>query len=229
MDHPWKTSPASPIRLSDEIISHLGRELRTVYGDPSQQRVPTDLKRLVRRTFEAVRARQEPIDEAFMAGLLANLPALKKFACSLTHVPERADDLVQETLLRALSKPERYETGTNLRAWLFTILKNQFYTSTRSNRREVEDVDGSWALALSVPPEQEDKLVHQKFASAFESLRPDYQEVLSLVVLEGLSYEEAAQQAGCAVGTIKSRVNRARQHLAQQMHLTEDDIGGSRV
>src|SRR6478735_2488492 len=132
---------------------------------------------------------------------MAYLPELRSFAVSLSRSPERAEDLVQETVLRALSQHELYEKGSNLRAWLFTILKNLFFTNTRRSRREVEDADGSMALGLSVPPEQEAKLLHRKFASAFDELRPEYQEVLSLIFLEGLSYEEAATRAGCAVGT----------------------------
>ena len=99
-------------------------------------------------------------------------------------------------------------------------------SSARRKRREVEDADGSSALSLRVPPDQEDKLVHQKLASAFGGLRTEFQEVLSSVILEGLSYEETAVRTGCAVGTVKSRVNRARKQLAQNMHLTEDDVVG---
>ena len=203
-------SEAIPLGLSEEIISHLGVELRKLYADPLEQKVPVYLRRLRKRAFQVLRARHEPVSEAFVAELMSLLPEVRRFALSLTRDLNHAEDLIQETVLRALSQHERYAEGTNLRAWLFTILRNLFFTGTRRGRREVEDPDGSLALALSVLPDQEDKLVHQKLASAFGGLRTEFQEVLSSVFLEGLSYEETAVRAGCAVGTVKSRVNRAR-------------------
>jgi RNA polymerase sigma-70 factor (ECF subfamily) len=93
-------------------------------------------------------------EPALRDGLLAAVPSLRAFAISLCGHVDRADDLVQDTLLRALSNIDRFERGTNLNAWLFTILRNLFHSEYRKRRREVEDPDGSYAARLRVQPEQ---------------------------------------------------------------------------
>jgi RNA polymerase sigma-70 factor (ECF subfamily) len=128
--------------------------------------------------------------------------------------PDRADDLVQETLLRALANVNSFEPGTNMSAWLFTILRNLFRSEYRKRRREVEDADGSYAQSLTSLPNQSSHLELDEFRKALELLPTDQRESLILVGASGFSYEEAAQICGCAVGTIKSRVNRARSRLA---------------
>jgi RNA polymerase sigma-70 factor (ECF subfamily) len=149
--------------------------------------------------------------------ILATLPSLRAFAMSLTGHSDRADDLVQETLMRAVANIHRFEAGTNLNAWLFTILRNLFHSEYRKRRREVEDADGSYAARLSAPPEQGARLDFEDFRKALAHIPVDQREALLLVGAEGLSYEEAAQVCGVAVGTIKSRVNRARSRLAQML------------
>src|SRR5215217_1605506 len=143
-------------------------------------------------------------------GLLAAIPALRAFAISLCGNRDRADDLLQETIARAIGALSRFEPGTNLQAWLFTILRNQFYTDHRRRGREVQDTEGSYAASLTALPEQEDKVAHQDVLAALQRLRPDQREALLLVGAQGLSYEEAAEIVGVAVGTVKSRVHRAR-------------------
>ena len=151
--------------------------------------------------------------------LLAAIPALRAFAISLSGKPDRADDLVQETLMKAWANMASYAPGTNLRAWVFTILRNIFYSQYRKRKREVEDADGHMAARLSTPPEQNGHMEFADFRSALLKLPADQREALILVGASGLSYEEAADICGCAVGTIKSRVNRARGRLVELLGL----------
>ena len=149
--------------------------------------------------------------------MLAQLPTLRAFAVSLCGNFDRADDLVQETLLKAWQNLDKFEEGTNLRAWLFTILRNSYFSELRKRRREVEDADGKMTASLSVAPDQQGHLDMQDFRKALATLPPEQREALVLVGAVGMSYEEAAAIAKCAVGTIKSRVNRARIRLAQML------------
>ncbi len=159
---------------------------------------------------------------AFKSELIELLPSLRAFARSLAHNSAQADDLVQDTLVKALANVERFEPGTNLRAWLFTILRNHYYSQLRKLKREVEDADGKFAARLAVRPEQDGSVDLEDFKVAFQQLAPDHREVLTLVGASGCSYEEAATICGCAVGTIKSRVNRARRKLADLLGLDDD-------
>lgn len=165
-------------------------------------------------------------DPTIADALLAAVPSLRAFAISLSGNVDRADDLVQDTLLRALSHIDSFEPGTNLHAWLFTILRNLFHSEYRKQRREVPDVDGIHASRLAGQPEQSDRLFMEDFKIALGRLPPDQREALLLVGASGFSYEEAASICNCAVGTIKSRVNRARTRLAQMLSMeTVDDLG----
>lgn len=159
----------------------------------------------------------------FKAELIELLPSLRAFARSLARNPAQADDLVQDTLVKALANVERFEPGTNLRAWLFTILRNHYYSQLRKAKREVEDVEGRYAARLASRPEQDGSVDLEDFKAAFAQLAPDHREVLTLVGASGCSYEEAAQICECAVGTIKSRVNRARKKLTDLLGLEETD------
>jgi len=158
-------------------------------------------------------------NSSLKAELLATIPSLRAFAMSLAGQPDRADDLVQETLMKAWANLSRYEAGTNLRAWLFTILRNTFYSEHRKHRLEIEDADGHLAAGLSTPARQNDHMDFEDFRVALLQLAPDQREALILVGASGLSYEEAAEICGCAVGTIKSRVNRARGRLGELLGL----------
>jgi RNA polymerase sigma-70 factor (ECF subfamily) len=149
---------------------------------------------------------------------------LRAFARSLGHDPSRADDLVQETILKAWSNLGSFKEGTNMRAWLFTILRNTFYSEIRKHRREVEDIDGRFAAQISEKPAQQGVMDLRDFNDAFATLPPDQREALTLVGASGFSYEEAAAVCGCAVGTVKSRVNRARARLLELLH--DDDKDG---
>jgi RNA polymerase sigma-70 factor, ECF subfamily len=159
-------------------------------------------------------------------GILAAVPNLRAFAMSLSGSIDRADDLVQETLLRALANIDSFEPGTNLPAWLFTILRNQFRTEYRKRRREVEDADGRFASTLMAYPEQQSRIELEEFRKALDELTADQREALILVGASGFSYEQAAKICGCAVGTVKSRVNRARIKLAQLLSIEDNaDFG----
>ena len=167
---------------------------------------------------------------AVREAMLAALPNLRAFALSLCHNTDRADDLVQDTILRAWKNLDRFEVGTNLNAWLFTILRNGFYSQHRKARRHVEDPDGFFAGRLRTAPEQNAKCDFQDLRAALARLKPQHREALLLIVAEGLSYEDAAQVCGIAIGTIKSRVNRARERLAQLLAVEEaEDLGPDRV
>jgi RNA polymerase sigma-70 factor, ECF subfamily len=159
-------------------------------------------------------------------GLLAAVPHLRAFAISLCGSPDRADDLVQETLAKALANVDRFERGTILNAWLFRILRNHFYTELRQGRRVVEDPDGAFAARLTSQPEQDARLTHQDLLVALGKLRFHYREALLLVGAEGFSYDEAGAIIGVATGTVKSRVHRARAELAKLLGLNAiEDFG----
>ncbi|MDR3494987.1 MAG: sigma-70 family RNA polymerase sigma factor [Ancalomicrobiaceae bacterium] len=158
--------------------------------------------------------------------LLAEIPSLRAFAISLSGSLDRADDLVQETLMKAWASSDNFSEGTSLRAWMFTIMRNTFYSQHRKQRREVQDVDGEAAARMVSAPEQHGHLDLADFRTALARLPPDQREALILVGASGFSCEEAAAICNCAVGTVKSRVNRARQRLIQLMAVDPaDDFG----
>lgn len=161
---------------------------------------------------------------SFREELVEHLPSLRAFAISLCGQPHQADDLVQETLLKALANRNKFEAGTNLRAWLFTILRNVYFSLHRKRRREVEDVDGALTASLVAKPEQYGHVDLKDFQRALLNVPDEQREALLLVGAAGFSYEEAATVANCAIGTVKSRVNRARARLAKDLGMTEDEV-----
>ena len=139
--------------------------------------------------------------------LLAALPSLRAFAISFTNNRDRADDLVQETILR-----------------------NLFHSDYRKRKHEVEDADGAYAARLKTHPDQQSHLDFEDFRTALATLPRDQREALLFIGAHGLSYEEAAQVCNVAVGTVKSRVNRARLKLAYLLDLTsEAELGPDNV
>src|SRR5712691_6105596 len=135
--------------------------------------------------------------------MLADVPNLRAFAISLCGNVDRANDLVQETLLRATANIDSFQPGTNMSAWLFTILRNLFRSEYRRRRREIEDTDGSYAETLNSLPEQHSRVEFEEFRVALAALPQEQREALILVGASGFSYEEAAAICDCAVGTIK--------------------------
>jgi RNA polymerase sigma-70 factor (ECF subfamily) len=160
--------------------------------------------------------------------MLDAVPSLRAFAISLCGNIDRADDLVQEALLRAWANMGSFQPGTNMSAWLFTILRNVFRSEYRKRRREVEDVDGFYAESLTSLPEQNSRVEIVEFRNALMLLPSEQRESLFLVGASGFTYEEAAQICGCAVGTIKSRVNRARSRLAEVLSIDSASDFGNR-
>lgn len=155
--------------------------------------------------------------------LVAHLPAMRAFAMSLTRDPALADDVVQDAIVKAWVNLDKFEPGTNMRAWLFTILRNNFYSHSRRIRREVEDIDGAHAARLAIKPEHDGRLQLGDFRAAFGRLPATQREALFLVGASGFSYDEAAEMCGVAVGTIKSRANRARKALEARLDLRAGD------
>jgi RNA polymerase sigma-70 factor (ECF subfamily) len=164
-----------------------------------------------------------PLSDELRASLLNAIPHLRAFAISLTGKVDQADDLVQEAILRGLSHLDSFTPGTDLQAWLFTILRNLFYTSLRKRRREVEDPDGVIAGMLSTAPEQHGRLDLNDLRTALGKLSVEQREALLLVGAEGMSYEEAAAICEVNIGTIKSRINRARTRLAELLDVADAD------
>lgn len=156
-------------------------------------------------------------------GLLDIIPNLRAFALSLTRSSDRADDLVQETLVKAWNKFHLFQEGTNLKAWVFTIMRNEFYSQMRKRGREVQDTDGVFSAQLATHAQQDGHMDMRDFRSALEELPEDQREALVLIGANGFSYEEAAEITGVAVGTIKSRVSRARTKLMDELQVS----GGS--
>jgi len=167
--------------------------------------------------------------------LIKAIPNLRAFAISLCGQVDQADDLVQDTLVKAWNKLDSFEEGTNLKAWLFTILRNTHFSNFRKTKREVADPDGEQAARAAVSPRQEGHIDVQDLLQALEQLPVDQREALILVGAEGFSYEQAAIISDCAVGTIKSRVNRARVRLTEILRVdpasdfSPDQLAGAAI
>ena len=160
----------------------------------------------------------DPRDE-----IVTHFPALRAFALSLTRNSATADDMMQDTVLKAWSNMDKFQAGTNMRAWLFTILRNTFYSSRRKLNREVPDIDNVFSDNLAVKPDHDGRLQMMEFKEALGELPDEQREALILVGASGFSYEDAAEMCGVATGTIKSRVNRARAKLTALLHLDENE------
>ena len=154
---------------------------------------------------------------AFKRELTDVVPHLRAFARGLCGRPDMADDLVQETLLKAWAAQERFEPGTSMRAWTFVILRNAYLTDMRRNRFRGEYDEGVAERILTAPAGQEEPIHLSDMHRALRTLPPKHREALLLVGAGGFSYEEAANICGCAVGTIKSRVGRARSALSSMI------------
>jgi RNA polymerase sigma-70 factor (ECF subfamily) len=142
------------------------------------------------------------------------IPNLRAFALSLTQSAQHSDDLVQDTLVKALSNLDKFEMGTNLRAWLFTILRNSFYNEIRYKKyHQTASLDEIDPGAMDLRATQEKYIEFQDVLKGLGRLVPEQREAIILIAAEGLSYEEAAAICKCPVGTVKSRLSRARRRL----------------
>ncbi|MEP7348875.1 MAG: sigma-70 family RNA polymerase sigma factor [Sphingorhabdus sp.] len=152
--------------------------------------------------------------DEFRAQLLAVIPALRGFARGLCGNRELADDMAQDAMMRAWAAQKSFTPGTNFRAWIFMILRNQFYTTIRRNSRMVSWDPEVAERVLVEQAGQQDGLNLEDVAAALQKLPFEQREVLMLIGANGLSYEEAAEVMGCAIGTIKSRLARGRAALS---------------
>ena len=166
--------------------------------------------------------RSEEDKRAFKRELTGVVPHLRAFARGLCGRPDMADDLVQETLLKAWAAQDRFEPGTSMRAWTFVILRNAYLTDMRRNRFRGDYDENVAERILTAPAGQEEPLHLSDLHRALLTLPPERREALLLVGAGGFSYEEAANICRCAVGTIKSRVGRARAALTSMIE--EGDI-----
>lgn len=164
---------------------------------------------------QAVPSSQGGVSKSFGDELIAALPMLRAFARSLCGSQTLADDLVQETAVRALANQSSFTPGTNFSAWLITILRNHYYSEGRKRRREVEDIDEQHAAKMSEKPQQEDRIAVGEFLRAMAAIPDEQREALILVGASGFSYEQAARICSVRTGTIKSRVSRARSRLQE--------------
>jgi RNA polymerase sigma factor (sigma-70 family) len=228
-----RPSHAPPINravaLPADVLAHLGQQLASAFEVTDGSTLPDSfaapLARLERALVSAA-GTQPAAAETLRDALLAAVPGLRTFAFSLTRDADRADDLVQDTLVRAWAKADSFTAGTNLTAWLFTILRNLFYSEQRKRKREVEDADGKKAERLVSLPDQNARAELADFRTALVRLPAPQQEALMLIGAHGLSYEEAAEIVGVAIGTVKSRVNRARTRLVELLGMDgTGDIG----
>ncbi len=151
--------------------------------------------------------------------LLETLPSLKAFSIMLTRDRTWAEDLTQETVLRVLAKSDQFQPGTNFKAWAFTIMRHQHIDQARRRRREATTFGDASAIEnlMATKAPQEDAMVLGELLQAVDTLNKAQRETLMLVVGSGLSYEEAAKVCGCPIGTIRSRLARARQELEAKM------------
>jgi RNA polymerase sigma-70 factor, ECF subfamily len=162
-------------------------------------------------------------DKVFRDQLVALLPSLRAFSRGLCGHREMADDLAQDTMMRAWAARESYTQGSNFRAWMFMIMRNQFYTTIRKNARSTSLDPEVAERVLVVAPAQQNGINVEDVAKALQKLPAEQREVLLLIGANGLSYEEAADVIGCAIGTVKSRLARGRTALAALIDGPSDD------
>ena len=153
------------------------------------------------------------------ADLIALLPRLRRFAFFLAGTSGRAEDMVQDAVMRALENAHRFQAGTNLKAWVFTILRNVFYSDLRKGHGHFQSLENVDALEPAVAPNQDANLEFGEFRRTFERLGDSQRQALFLVGANGLTYEESAKMCGCPVGTMKSRVSRGRRELRRVLAL----------
>ncbi|WP_374410985.1 sigma-70 family RNA polymerase sigma factor [Novosphingobium colocasiae] len=165
-----------------------------------------------------------PADEGFRRELLGVLPHLRAFARGLCGRPDFADDLVQEATIKAWVARDRYTPGTNMRAWTFAILRNHYLSELRRSRRQTDLDEGAVERMLVMDADQEGPLHLSDMETALSKLAPERREAVLLVGASGFSYEDAAEIAGCPIGTMKSRVARARADLARLLDGEADAV-----
>jgi RNA polymerase sigma-70 factor (ECF subfamily) len=158
--------------------------------------------------------------------IVRELPYLRRFARALTANAANADDIVHDCVVKALENSDKFEPGTNLRAWLFTILRNGFISDIRRGRRRLAETDSPrWAVGGIAAPNQEGALMLNRLQAAMTRLPHEQRTVLALVVVEGMNYDQAAKMLDLPVGTVRSRLSRARQALREIVEGSEEPAG----
>ncbi len=178
---------------------------------------------------QSLRVVARPVDEEGLRNeMLHALPSVRNFARSLCGTVEHADDIVQEAVANALSSMHTFQPGTNMAAWLMTITRNAFLNGCRKRARDLAYKNEMTVTApRSARPNQDNRVAHSQVMALLSRLPPEQREALLLVGASGLSQDDAAERCGVAVGTIKSRVHRARQRLSDMMNLQDGDLNGA--
>jgi len=153
-------------------------------------------------------------EDNFQAQLIELMPALRSFARRFYAKSSDIDDLVQDTIVKALSNSDKFEDGTRLKSWLFTIMRNRFCTNFKLAKRERVGLDENIGDRPTTPASQDWAIACHELEGAMDRLPEKYRAALDMIIIQGFSYETAANRSGCPVGTMKSRVNRARMQLA---------------
>lgn len=166
-------------------------------------------------------------DRAFKAALVALIPQLRAFARSLTGDPAAADDLAQDAMLKAWDARASFELGTNMKAWAFMILRNQFYSDKRRSWRQSQLDQEAAERTLVATDDPASPIALDELRLALAKLPAEQREALVLVGAGGFAYEEAAEICGCAVGTVKSRVSRARRAVEEILRRGDYDRDGA--
>ncbi len=156
-------------------------------------------------------------DRQSQSEIVQLIPALRAFARTFYRDPNEADDLVQDTLMRALTAIHQFRPGTSMKSWLFTIMRNTFYTRIRIEKREAPGAADCVSTRPASDATQEWSARGREIAAAIQRLPEQQREVIMLIGVLGVSYEEAADICGCAMGTIKSRLHRARSRLLEEL------------
>jgi RNA polymerase sigma-70 factor (ECF subfamily) len=166
-------------------------------------------------------------ERAFKSELVALIPHLRAFARTLAGDAASADDLAQEAMMKAWIARGSYQMGTNMKAWTFMILRNQFYSEKRRSWRQTQLDQESAERTLVAVDDPESPVVLDELRLGLKMLPPEQREALILVGAGGFAYEEAAAICGCAVGTVKSRVSRARKALQVILESGDYDRDGA--
>lgn len=169
------------------------------------------------------RSKEERAD--FRDQMVKLIPALRSFARGLCGNRDLADDLIQDAMMRAWAAQDSFTPGTNFRAWMFMIVRNQFYTTIRKNARMTAWDPEAAERILVAPATQHHTVEVAEVAEALQQLPEEQREMILLIGAGGMSYEEAAEIAGCAIGTVKSRLARGRAALSLIINGPEEDTG----
>ena len=215
---PASASPQRPARQPTASLSNIGELLRMAFAAVATAPLPGRLQTLLDRLGNESAAQtggpdSHPQDALFKTELANAMPQLRAYGRSLSGSPDLADDLVQETMLRAWKARDRFVAGTSMLAWTHVILRNIYFSMARRHRFKAAWDSTAAERLLAIQPDQEDHVALADLQRALMQLPAEQREALILVGASGLSCEDVAAISQCAVGTVKSRVSRARAAL----------------